>query len=192
MPIMGGFMSKKRNATLKKSPKAMFSSETKARPSSHRKWMIPLGILACALVVAIFLGLPLLEKPGAGTQTVAATTEVTYPVSQFADGKARHYAYQADEGNEIRYFILKSADGVIRAAFDACDVCWPENKGYYQEGDTMVCRNCGRRFASVKVNEVRGGCNPAPLERSVVGDSLVLRVQDILEGKKYFDFSGRG
>jgi uncharacterized membrane protein len=119
-------------------------------------------------------------------------TEVTYPVTQFADGKARHYSFQTEEGQEIRYFILKSADGVIRAAFDACDVCWPANKGYYQEGDTMVCRNCGRRFASVKVNEVKGGCNPAPLERSVTGHNLVLRVEDILQGKKYFDFTNRG
>ena len=52
----------------------------------------------------------------------------------------------------------------------------------------MVCRNCGRRFASVKVNEVKGGCNPAPLERTVVGDKLVLQVANILQGKQYFDF----
>lgn len=192
MSIMGGIMSKKRNATHKKSPKDMFPSETKSRPSSHRKWVIPLGILACALLVAIFLGLRHSDKSETGTQTAAAKTEMTYPVSQFADGKARHYAYKTEEGHEIRYFILKSADGVIRAAFDACDVCWPENKGYYQEGDMMVCRNCGRRFASVKVNEVKGGCNPAPLERSITGDRLVLRVEDILEGIKFFDFSGRG
>ncbi|MEJ2476339.1 MAG: DUF2318 domain-containing protein, partial [Desulfobacterales bacterium] len=91
----------------------------------------------------------------------------------------------------IRYFILKSSDGVIRAAFDACDVCWPAGKGYYQDGDVMVCRNCGRRFASVLVNEVQGGCNPAPLKRSLQGERVVIRAQDILEGKQYFDFTGK-
>ena len=80
----------------------------------------------------------------------------------------------------------------MRAAFDACDVCWPAGKGYFQQGDVMVCRNCGRQFASVKINEVKGGCNPGPLERAVVGDELVIQVENILEGVRYFDFSGRG
>ncbi len=79
------------------------------------------------------------------------STSVAFPVSLFDDGKARHFEY-VDGNRSIRYFILKSSDGVIRAAFDACDVCWPAGKGYYQEGDHMVCRNCGRRFASVLFN----------------------------------------
>ena len=77
---------------------------------------------------------------------------------------------------------------MIRAAFDACDVCWRENKGYVQKGDVMVCKNCGRRFPSVRINEVRGGCNPAPLKREVENGTVIIRVADILEGKRYFDF----
>jgi uncharacterized membrane protein len=53
----------------------------------------------------------------------------------------------------------------------------------------MVCRNCGQRFHATKVNEVKGGCNPAPLERRVENGHLVIRVSDILQGKPYFDFS---
>ena len=125
-----------------------------------------------------------------GSQVSA--TSVTYPVELFADGKARHFRYKADDAITIQYFILKSSDGVIRAAFDACDVCWPAGKGSQQSGDVMVCRNCGRKFASIRVNEVKGGCNPAPLERKIEGEKLVLQAQDILSGKKYFDFSNRG
>ena len=80
------------------------------------------------------------------------------------------------------------ADGVIRAAFDACDVCWPAGKGYVQEGDQMICRNCGRRFDSVRINEVKGGCNPAPLQRRIQGDTLVITVNDIRSGMRYFNF----
>jgi uncharacterized membrane protein len=115
---------------------------------------------------------------------------VAFPLSLFEDGKARHFEHK-DGKFTVRYFILKSSDGVLRAAFDACDVCWPAGKGYYQEGDNMVCRNCGRRFASVRVNEVKGGCNPAPLNRSVQNGKLVIQVKDILEGKQYFNFSGK-
>jgi len=120
----------------------------------------------------------------------STASKVTYPVSPFDDHKARHYVYKGKDVT-IKYFILKSSDGIIRAAFDACDVCWKAGKGYYQDGDVMVCRNCGRRFASVLVNVVQGGCNPAPLKRKIEGDQLVIYINDILEGKQYFNFSGR-
>jgi uncharacterized membrane protein len=128
------------------------------------------------------------EKSAAVRPAVENSQDVAYPVSLFEDGRARHFEYHHGEMT-IKYFILKSSDGVIRAAFDACDVCWPAGRGYYQEGDTMVCRNCGRKFASVLVNEVKGGCNPAPLNRKVDGEQLVIKKEDILEGRQYFDFS---
>jgi len=125
-------------------------------------------------------------------KTDASATSITYPVELFADGKARHFRHKVDDAITIQYFLLKSSDGVIRAAFDACDVCWPAGKGYQQSGDVMVCRNCGRKFASVMVNEVKGGCNPAPLNRKVEDGKVVLQIKDILSGKQYFDFSKRG
>ena len=119
------------------------------------------------------------------SSAAAAPGMIAYPVSLFEDGQAKHFDFQ-DGGRTIRYFVIKSADGVIRAAFDACDVCWPAGKGYYQDGDDMVCRNCGRRFASNLVNEVQGGCNPAPLKRSVDNGMLVIRPDDIRSGAGYF------
>ena len=117
-------------------------------------------------------------------------SQVSLPATLFDDGKARHFEHVAGEF-KIKYFVLKSSDGVIRAAFDACDVCWPAGRGYYQEGDFMVCRNCGRKFASVLVNEVKGGCNPAPLNRRVDSGKVIIEVKDILEGRQYFNFSGK-
>jgi uncharacterized membrane protein len=74
----------------------------------------------------------------------------------------------------------------VRAAFNACDVCFASRKGYRQEGDEMVCNNCGNRFPSNQINEVRGGCNPSPLTRTLDGDTLVILVDDIAEGLRYF------
>jgi uncharacterized membrane protein len=118
----------------------------------------------------------------------ASTTQIAYPEKTFDNGKAHFFSYKTNDGVTIRYFIMKSSDGVIRAAFDACDVCWPENKGYTQQGDFMVCNNCGRRFPSIRINEVRGGCNPAPLKRKIEQGNVVIRVTDLLQGKTYFDF----
>jgi uncharacterized membrane protein len=129
--------------------------------------------------------------PKANLETAAVnTTEVSYPVSMFDDGRARHFQHRAN-GLTIQYFVLKSSDGIIRAAFDACDVCWPAGKGYFQDGDVMVCRNCGRRFASVRINEVKGGCNPAPLTRTIRGNQLVIKIDDIISGQSYFNFKER-
>ena len=158
--------------------------------------------LVTFLTIAIFLSggaFFLMSRGGESASTAVAktphipnatTSQVSYPVALFQDGQARHFEHRAD-GLTVKYFILKSSDGVIRAAFDACDVCWPAGKGYYQDDDHMVCRNCGRRFASVRVNEVKGGCNPAPLYRTVEGDQLVILVKDILDGKQFFNFSGK-
>jgi hypothetical protein len=98
---------------------------------------------------------------------------------------ARFYTYQAS-GKTVRFFVLKSSDGVIRAALDACDVCFAAKKGYHQEGDLMVCNNCGNRFPSVSINEVQGGCNPVPLLREVQGNSLIIKAADLAAGVKYF------
>jgi len=120
--------------------------------------------------------------------TSVSATQVTYPEKAFDNGKAKHFTYKTDDGVTIRYFIIKSSDGVIRAAFDACDVCWQANKGYTQNGDFMVCKNCGKKFPSARVNEVQGGCNPAPLVRKMENGNLVIQVADLLQGKRFFDF----
>ena len=161
--------------------------------STSRRMQI-IVFATCALLIAggiVFYN----SQTGVKTDPVTAqfssadtSSQVILPAALFADGKARHFEH-VDGNFTIRYFVLKSSDGVIRAAFDACDVCWPAGKGYYQEGDYMVCRNCGRRFASVLVNEVKGGCNPAPLNRTFKDGKVIIQVKDILQGKQYFNFS---
>ncbi len=154
-----------------------------------------LSILAVAVVVIAAAAFFLLQH-GSGTKVAAAPAaqsivgdQVAYATTDFQDGKARFYSYKDKDGLEIRYFVLKSSDGVIRAAFDACDVCWRSNKGYRQEGDFMVCNNCGRRFASVQVNQIQGGCNPSPLKREMDNGKVVLKIADIVQGRQYFTFS---
>jgi uncharacterized membrane protein len=83
---------------------------------------------------------------------------------------------------------MRSSDGVYRAAFDACDVCFRANRGYRQEGDRSVCNQCGQTFPSTKINEIKGGCNPAPLARKVEGQYLVIQKADMAAGKGYFPF----
>ena len=166
----------------------VFGTESKNR--------MPLLVAALGVVLIVGAAIFYVFQPGVEITATASApiasnnTSVSFPISLFDDGKARHFEH-VDGNMTIRYFILKSSDGVIRAAFDACDVCWPAGKGYYQDGDVMVCRNCGRRFASVLVNEVQGGCNPAPLNRSLENDKLIIQIKDIQQGRQYFNFNGK-
>ncbi len=111
--------------------------------------------------------------------------EVLIALKSVSDSKAHYYVYSG-EGQEIKFFVVKSSDGVIRAAFDACDVCFHAKKGYSQDGEFMTCNNCGRKFHSNRINVVQGGCNPAPLMRQERGSDLVIMVKDIMQGAKYF------
>jgi uncharacterized membrane protein len=161
-------------------------TEKKVRPRIRSRRVISTvaGILALS-------GMLVSLSATQGAAAANPATEVVYPVKDFQNGDARFYSYPAGDGVTIKYFVLKSSDGVIRAAFDACAVCFQAGKGYTQKGDFMVCNNCGRRFASIRVNEVTGGCNPVSLTREIKGDKVILKVNDILEGKKYFTF-GKG
>ena len=159
----------------------------------RKEWLIPLVIVAAGLLIVFR---PLWSRNGEGNlnfgnsfvsyeRVKAKDGKVAIPVSQFTDNKAKYFVYKFPE-EAVFFFMLKSSDGVIRAAFDSCDVCFREKKGYRQEGDIMICNNCGQAFPSKLINVEKGGCNPAPLQRQTIGDEVVLHVSDIYEGMKYF------
>lgn len=159
------------------------------RPASGTWLVIIAGVAFFAVTVYLILansggvsaGSPLVQA-----ETLPTGQDVRLPLAQFADGQARFYRYTSSTGREIRLFVMKSSDGVVRAAFDACDVCYRERKGYHQAGNMMICNNCGKAFRSVDINVITGGCNPSPLKRTLDGDSLVLKATDLEQGAAYF------
>ena len=104
--------------------------------------------------------------------------EIQIPIKSVGDGEAHYFIYDG-KNQTVKFFVVKSADGIIRAAFDACDVCYHAKKGYTQDGEYMVCNNCGRRFHSNRINVIQGGCNPAPLKRTERDGNLVIKVEDL-------------
>ncbi|HAS88892.1 MAG TPA: DUF2318 domain-containing protein [Desulfovibrio sp.] len=116
---------------------------------------------------------------------VVGDEELSIPINEVSDDKAHYYSIDLD-GKEIRFFVVRSKDGIIRAAFDACDVCYRSKKGYTQQGDFMVCNNCGMRFHSTRINVVKGGCNPSPLERRTKGGKLIISLDAVKSGAMYF------
>ena len=123
---------------------------------------------------------------GDGYETVTPKEgAVVIPVDKVDDGDI-HYYKLADNGKDIRFFLLQSNDGEIRAAFDACDVCYESRKGYSLVGEFVRCNNCGMRFHSSRINVVEGGCNPAPLKRTRDDGFVRIQTADILSGARFF------
>lgn len=118
-------------------------------------------------------------------EVTAENGQVRIPVKDLDSGEAKFFRYKADS-KTVKFFVLKAKDGKLRAALDACDVCFKENKGYKQDGDVMVCVNCGMKFPSSRIGEQKGGCNPHPIEAVVEGDQLVLNALELAQGVRYF------
>lgn len=143
-----------------------------------------IGSLAYSGVFSdLFKKLPSESAKAAGVVETADAMRI--PLKSLDLGEALFLSLEA-EGRPLYYFALKSPDGAYRAALDACDVCYRTNRGYRQELDQLVCNNCGRKFASDKIGEVKGGCNPHPLAWGIEGRYLVIRKADIVAGKEYF------
>lgn len=76
---------------------------------------------------------------------------------------AKFYPYKVGK-TDMEVLAVKASDGTIRTAFNTCQVCFDSGRGYYiQEGDELVCQNCGNRFQLDQVEKIKGGCNPVPV-----------------------------
>lgn len=105
--------------------------------------------------------------------------ELRIPVSKLADHALHHFAVGID-GHDVRLIAIVDASDTVRAALDACAICGTQ--GYYQQGQNVVCRNCGAAINLPTIGH-SGGCNPIPFDPpyKVDGDALVIS-QAALEG----------
>jgi uncharacterized membrane protein len=144
-------------------------------------WMsvVSLALMVTAASVCAF-------SLGKYEKVKATNGVVTLPVAKLSDGKARFYKFE-DGGKEIAFFVVKAADGSIKAAFDACDACYRDKKGYEQQGDKMNCRNCNQKFAVNRLGpNATGGCNPGYLPHQSNGSTITINASDLKTGAKYF------
>lgn len=109
--------------------------------------------------------------------------DIVIPVSEVSN-TVRFYPAEID-GIELEALAVKASDGSIRTAFNTCQVCYSSGRGYYvQEGDLLICQNCGNRFAMDDVEVTRGGCNPVPITKdykTVNDDSIIISKEFLAE-----------
>ena len=148
------------------------------------KWA---ALTATALLIGVSTVLAF-NIPGLGKseKVTPVNGTVIIPLAKVSDGKA-HFYRLADGDKEIGFFVVKGSDGAIHTAIDACDVCFREKKGYSQEGNFMICRNCNKKFPVAKIGPNSGtGCNPSHLSFFEDGKNVVIKVADLKPGERFF------
>jgi uncharacterized membrane protein len=98
----------------------------------------------------------------------------------------KKFTYDAD-GVQVSYFLVRDAQGQIRSGFDACDVCGGA-KGYRQEGNHVICNNCGLSFAikDLGLQNKGGGCWPGYLSHTLEDRTIHIPTQELHAGKERF------
>ena len=51
----------------------------------------------------------------------------------------------------------------------------------------MVYNECCQKYDSNKIDDVKGGCNPAKLNHEVDDNDLIINVDDLENGRWYFE-----
>ena len=184
------------------------SPKGKAPVKKQNKWLMPTGITAVAAVIAVmamfaFKGGGGTEPSGSanatetgdrGTTVVAQSADLVIPISEIST-TAKFYPVEVD-GTKFEVVAVEAPDGTIRTAFNTCEVCYDSGRGYYkQEGDVLVCQNCGNRFKMSRVEIEAGGCNPWPIfpeNKTMTDETITISAEFLAESKGIFANWKRG
>jgi FTR1 family protein len=90
------------------------------------------------------------------------------PLSAVADGTLHRFGVVVGD-RTVRFLALKSADGRVRVALDACKICGAF--GYAQGQHQLICLNCAATINPATLG-VGGGCNPIPLESELTSTAI--------------------
>lgn len=156
--------------------KKLNSSRNKARKKKISGIYIGSGILIA--LVAVFIIIKALSGPeGSGGEKASQSGGNIVITKNEITEKASFISYKSS-GTEMEIFAVKAPDGTIRTALNTCQVCFDSGRGYYvQEGDQMVCQNCGNRFNISQIEKEKNGCNPVPiLEGSKTDDGQTITI----------------
>lgn len=97
---------------------------------------------------------------------------VSVPLSALADGTLHRFGVVVGD-RTVRFLAMKTADGHVRVALDACKICGAF--GYAQEHHELICLNCAAAINPATLG-VSGGCNPIPLESEVTATAIRIRL----------------
>ncbi len=130
---------------------------------SKKKSLIYIGLIAfVGLSIILFLIFENNTQASNDTAILADGENIIIEKALIGDD-AQYFPYKSGD-IDMELLAFKASDGSIRTAFNTCQICYDSGYGYYvQEGDVLVCQNCGNRFPADRVGIETGGCNPIPI-----------------------------
>lgn len=130
---------------------------------------------------------PAEDTPPPPEDTVEPPTAYEIPISELST-TATFYGWEAPK-TTIKFFAVLDHGAGVHVAFDACDVCYGAKKGYSQDGDQMVCNNCGNQFDITGIGTTNrgGGCWPGYLPITVDDHAVYIQFTDLEAGSWYFE-----
>ncbi len=155
-------------------PEARLARAAAERERSWRRAFALLGVALVALFTTAFVTRARIPGPEPATALIPENGRVSFEASMLASGKVQFYAVPVSSG-AARFFALE-AGGTVFTNLDACEICGPF--GYFQDGSSLVCRNCTSPIAPLSLNR-GGGCNPIPLAHRLEGGRVVVDVTAI-------------
>lgn len=140
----------------------------------QRRWSFAAATLCAVVIISLaadFAYTRVTNAQSPATILRAQDGEVLVPLSQLHDAKMHFYTADAND-IAVRFFIIHyGAEYVV--ALDACEICgWA---GYRQDGQNVVCRNCGSAIYIPSIGE-KGGCNPIPVRSGIQGNNVVIDI----------------
>lgn len=149
-----------------------------------RRWTLATGAgtLAISLVLGSFLAVQATRGYDPTPVKVAPTGDAAIRLAFPEDEKIHKHVVDV-EGVPVRFFLLKRKDGSLASAFDVCYIC--PAKGYFQDGEHLICKNCDAPINVATVG-MTGGCNPIPLTVDTSGTGVTVTMAELGKGRDRF------
>jgi high-affinity iron transporter len=141
----------------------------------QRRWSFAAAILCVAVVLSFaaeYVYARAVTAPVHAKSLVAQNGQVYVPLSELTDSSLHFYTADVN-GNVIRFVVIHKQNGDFATALDACQICG--TAGYRQEGQNVICRNCGAAIYIPSIGE-SGGCNPIAVKSRVEGGQVIVDV----------------
>jgi len=139
----------------------------------QRRWSFAAAVLCVAVVLSLTAEYVYARSMNAPVQTkllIAQNNQVRIPLSELTDSSLHYYTADVDAA-EIRFLVIHKTNGDYATALDACQICGAA--GYKQEGQNIICRNCGAAIYVPSIGDA-GGCNPIAVKSLVQGGEVVV------------------
>ena len=139
----------------------------------QRRWSFAAAFICLTVILmftAEFVYARTSAAPPQASPLVAQDGRVEIPLSDLNDSNLHFYTADV-KGTILRFLVIRKGSGDYVAALDACQICgWA---GYRQQGQNVICRNCGAAIYVPSIGE-SGGCNPIAVNSRIDAGKLLI------------------